>query len=89
MGWKNSHFVAQDYDTADVTGNVHSSPLGNENFAVMEDAADDNLVWYQNGEPGSRLTISVSIRSMPVTAVSAAQEADAGRRLLQDLSRQA
>jgi ABC-type transport system substrate-binding protein len=37
---------------ADVSG-ANTGPLGNENFAVMEDAADDNLVWYQNGEPGS------------------------------------
>jgi ABC-type transport system substrate-binding protein len=30
---------------------AHSSPLGNEQFAVMEDPDDDNLVWMQNGEP--------------------------------------
>lgn len=37
---------------ADVTG-ANTGPLGNENFAVMEDAADDTIIWYQNGEPGS------------------------------------
>jgi ABC-type transport system substrate-binding protein len=36
--------------TADITG-AHSSPLGNEAFAVMEDPDDDNIVWMQNGEP--------------------------------------
>ncbi|MFN8448755.1 MAG: ABC transporter substrate-binding protein [Anaerolineae bacterium] len=30
---------------------AHSSPLGNENFAVMEDPDDDNFVWMQNAEP--------------------------------------
>src|SRR5215510_5415378 len=30
---------------------AHSSPLGNENFALMEDPADDNIVWMQNAEP--------------------------------------
>jgi len=35
---------------ADIIG-AHSSPLGNENFAVMEDPNDDVLVWMQNGEP--------------------------------------
>ncbi len=36
--------------TADIIG-AHSSPLGNENFSVMEDPDDDNLIWMQNGEP--------------------------------------
>jgi len=36
--------------TADIAG-AHTSPLGNENFAVMEDASDDDIVWLQNGEP--------------------------------------
>jgi ABC-type transport system substrate-binding protein len=31
---------------------AHASPLGNEQFAVMEDPDDDNIVWIQNGEPG-------------------------------------
>jgi peptide/nickel transport system substrate-binding protein len=35
---------------ADILG-AHSSPLGNENFSVMEDPDDDNIVWVQNGEP--------------------------------------
>ena len=30
---------------------AHSSPLGNEQFAVMSDPDDDNFVWMQNGEP--------------------------------------
>jgi peptide/nickel transport system substrate-binding protein len=30
---------------------AHSSPLGNERFAIMEDPDDDNLVWMQNAEP--------------------------------------
>lgn len=30
---------------------AHSSPLGNEQFAVMEDPDDDTFVWVQNGEP--------------------------------------
>jgi ABC-type transport system substrate-binding protein len=30
---------------------AHSSPLGNENFGLMEDPADDNIVWMQNAEP--------------------------------------
>jgi peptide/nickel transport system substrate-binding protein len=34
---------------ADVDG-AHSSPLGNENFSVM-DSADDVFVWMQNAEP--------------------------------------
>jgi ABC-type transport system substrate-binding protein len=33
--------------------NAHTSPLGNEQFAVMEDPDDDNFIWMQNGEPGS------------------------------------
>lgn len=37
---------------AEITG-ANTGPLGNENFAVMEDPSDDNIVWYQNGEPGS------------------------------------
>ncbi len=37
---------------AEVTG-ANTGPLGNENFAVMEDPSDDNIIWYQNGEPGS------------------------------------
>lgn len=36
---------------AEITGNPHSSPLGNEFFAVMEDPSDDDFVWMQNGEP--------------------------------------
>jgi peptide/nickel transport system substrate-binding protein len=35
---------------ASITG-AHSSPLGNEAFAVMEDPDDDTFVWIQNGEP--------------------------------------
>jgi peptide/nickel transport system substrate-binding protein len=31
---------------------AHSSPLSNENFAVMSAGDDDQLVWIQNGEPG-------------------------------------
>jgi ABC-type transport system substrate-binding protein len=30
---------------------AHSSPLINENFSVMEDPDDDDLIWMQNGEP--------------------------------------
>ncbi len=30
---------------------AHASPLGNENFAVMEDPDDDNIIWMQNAEP--------------------------------------
>ncbi|MBK8138670.1 MAG: peptide ABC transporter substrate-binding protein [Chloroflexi bacterium] len=30
---------------------AHSSPLGNEQFSVMEDPADDVFVWLQNAEP--------------------------------------
>jgi ABC-type transport system substrate-binding protein len=30
---------------------AHSSPLGNESFAVMSDPDDDVFVWMQNGEP--------------------------------------
>ncbi|MBE0688604.1 MAG: peptide ABC transporter substrate-binding protein [Anaerolineae bacterium] len=30
---------------------AHSSPLGNEQFAVMEDPDDDNIIWMQNAEP--------------------------------------
>jgi ABC-type transport system substrate-binding protein len=33
--------------------NAHVSPLGNEQFALMEDPDDDNIIWLQNGEPGS------------------------------------
>lgn len=36
--------------TADIEG-AHSSPLGNENFSVMEDPDDDNIIFMQNGEP--------------------------------------
>jgi ABC-type transport system substrate-binding protein len=36
---------------ASISG-AHASPLGNEQFAVMEDPDDDTLVWIQNGEPG-------------------------------------
>jgi peptide/nickel transport system substrate-binding protein len=36
---------------ADVEG-AHSSPLGNEAFAVIGPGADDQLVWMQNAEPG-------------------------------------
>lgn len=36
---------------AEIAGNPHSSPLGNEYFAVMEDPSDDTFVWVQNGEP--------------------------------------
>jgi peptide/nickel transport system substrate-binding protein len=32
---------------------AHASPLGNENFSVMDDPDDDTFVWMQNGEPGS------------------------------------
>jgi len=35
---------------ADVTG-AHSSPLGDEYFAVMQPADRTQLVWLQNGEP--------------------------------------
>ena len=37
---------------ADVSGNVHSSPLGNEYFAVMQPGDRQQFVWMQNGEPG-------------------------------------
>jgi peptide/nickel transport system substrate-binding protein len=30
---------------------AHSSPLGNEYFAVVEDPDDDNFIWMQNAEP--------------------------------------
>ena len=36
---------------ADVQG-AHSSPLGNENLAVMTPGDRDQLVWMQNAEPG-------------------------------------
>jgi peptide/nickel transport system substrate-binding protein len=36
---------------AEIGGNPHSSPLGNEYFGVMEDPGDDNFVWMQNAEP--------------------------------------
>jgi peptide/nickel transport system substrate-binding protein len=36
---------------AEITGNPHSSPLGNEYFGVMEDPSDDDFIWIQNGEP--------------------------------------
>lgn len=36
---------------SEITGTPHSSPLGNEYFAVMEDPSDDNFVWMQNAEP--------------------------------------
>ena len=32
--------------------NAHTSPLGNEVFAVMSPGADDQFVFMQNGEPG-------------------------------------
>lgn len=32
---------------------ANDSPLGNINFAIMEDPDDDNLIFLQNGEPGS------------------------------------
>ncbi len=35
---------------ADVTG-AHASPLGNENFSVMQPGDRKQLVWMQNGEP--------------------------------------
>ncbi len=35
---------------AAITG-AHSSPLINENFSVMADPDDDDLIWMQNGEP--------------------------------------
>ncbi len=35
---------------ADVTG-AHASPLGNENFAVMDAGGRDTFVWMQNAEP--------------------------------------
>jgi ABC-type transport system substrate-binding protein len=35
---------------AAITG-AHSSPLINENFSVMGDPDDDDLIWMQNGEP--------------------------------------
>lgn len=31
---------------------AHSSPLGNEELAVMGSGGDDTFVWIQNGEPG-------------------------------------
>lgn len=31
--------------------NAHTSPLGNEQFSVMEDPDDDTFVWMQNAEP--------------------------------------
>ena len=31
--------------------NTHVSPLGNEEFAYMEDPSDDTFTWVQNGEP--------------------------------------
>lgn len=30
---------------------AHTSPIGNEKMAVMEDPDDDNIVWMQNAEP--------------------------------------
>lgn len=30
---------------------AHASPLSNEQFAVMEDSDDDNIIWMQNAEP--------------------------------------
>ncbi len=30
---------------------VLASPLGDENFSIMEDPQDDNIVWMQNAEP--------------------------------------
>lgn len=36
--------------SADIAG-AHVSPLGNENFSVMEDPSDDNIIFMQNGEP--------------------------------------
>ncbi|MFZ4814183.1 MAG: ABC transporter substrate-binding protein [Phototrophicaceae bacterium] len=36
---------------AEISGNPHSSPLGNEAFSVVEDPSDDNFVWMQNAEP--------------------------------------
>lgn len=38
---------------ADLQGEPHSSPLSNEVMAVIGPGADDQLVWIQNGEPGS------------------------------------
>jgi peptide/nickel transport system substrate-binding protein len=38
---------------ADLQGDPHASPLGNEVMAVIGPGADDQLVWIQNGEPGS------------------------------------
>jgi peptide/nickel transport system substrate-binding protein len=35
---------------ADVTG-AHASPLGNENFGVMDPGGRDTFVWMQNAEP--------------------------------------
>jgi peptide/nickel transport system substrate-binding protein len=35
---------------ADVTG-AHASPLGNENFSVMDPGGRDTFVWMQNAEP--------------------------------------
>ena len=35
---------------ADVTGG-HASPLGNENFSVMDPGGRDTFVWMQNAEP--------------------------------------
>ncbi|MEO0561415.1 MAG: ABC transporter substrate-binding protein [Chloroflexota bacterium] len=35
----------------EIVGNPHSSPLGNEYFAVMEDPNDDDFIWMQNAEP--------------------------------------
>ena len=34
-----------------IGGNPHSSPLGNEYFAVTEDPDDDDFIWMQNAEP--------------------------------------
>ncbi len=36
---------------AEIGGNPHSSPLGNEYFGVVEDPSDDDFVWIQNAEP--------------------------------------
>jgi len=36
---------------SEIEGNPHSSPLGNEYFAVMEDPSDEDFIWMQNAEP--------------------------------------
>ena len=40
---------------ASLTG-VNASPIGNIDFALFEDPDDDNIIFVQNGEPGSLYT---------------------------------